>query len=73
MQSPNIGDLPKWVPSFCCVAPFVALVLLAIAQAAGFTVGTASLVALVALCGKTTHWVLRPNRTIESANIRNGT
>lgn len=61
MSSP-IRKLPTWVASFCCVVPFCALIIFAIAGIVGVQIGNSSLIALLLLCCKTTAWVLNvPN------------
>ena len=52
------SNLPDWVAPFCCVTPFLALMLFAAAALFGYSVGTFAILSLVGLCGKTTHWVL---------------
>ena len=58
MTSPHDLKLADWVPSFCCISPFCAMLLLAIAAICGASIGSAVMVGLICLCGKTTHWVL---------------
>lgn len=58
MRPPGCYAVPTWVASFCCVTPFCALMLLSVASLFD-TVGASSpVLALILLCGKTTHWVL---------------
>lgn len=43
--------LPIWVLSFCCMAPFVSLLVLSICVAFGATISTPGLLCLTLLCG----------------------
>ncbi len=56
--APIHPQLPSWVAPFCCAAPFCALIGFAVAGICGTTIGSAGLIALVVLCGKTTASVL---------------
>ncbi|QDS95659.1 hypothetical protein FF011L_44580 [Roseimaritima multifibrata] len=58
MDSPELPTIPLWVMSFCCIAPFLALILFACAQFMGVTVSTSPVFCLSLLCGETTRRLL---------------
>lgn len=58
MQSPHEFRVPLWVASFCCVAPFVALILVAFAMVLGSSHAWLALASISGICLKTTHWVI---------------
>lgn len=50
MTSPHQPRLASWVPIFCCVSPYCALLLITLAAVFGVQVGTAVVAGLVYLC-----------------------
>lgn len=50
--------LPYWLAPFCCVVPFLVLMLFSIALVSGVPMSGFFLVASLALCGKVIRWVL---------------
>lgn len=58
-QTPKPQPLPTWVRSFCCLAPSVALIGVAIAATIGSNIAWQTYASLTYLCGKIFPAVLR--------------
>ena len=64
----NNPCLPNWVTSVCCIAPFLALL---VVSASGLIAGTMNFVGiacLTTLCGKILQWILNPNSSLAPEN-----
>ena len=51
---------PTWVLAFCCISPFVALVLIAIGQLFGSSIASMPTFGVTCLCAQTTRHMMGP-------------
>ena len=61
MGAPNI---PNWVINLCCIAPFAALLIVALSGLFGGAMNFVGLVCLTTLCGKILQWLLNPQQVL---------
>ena len=59
MRTPNI---PNWVINLCCVAPFIALLIVASSGLIAGAMNFVGLICLTTLCGKVLQWLLNPSQ-----------